>query len=46
MDIDESNLNEEDKSEEREAVTYARKEALGSNFPFYPPWILFLYSNV
>ena len=37
MDIDESPLNEEDKSVERETVTHARQEALGDNFQFYPP---------
>ena len=35
MDIDESPLNEEEQSEERETVNNARKEALGENFQHY-----------
>ena len=38
MYIDDSPLTEEEKSAEREHVTNASKEALGSNFQFYPPW--------
>ena len=38
MDIDESLLNEEEKSKEYETVVNARKEALGDNFQYYPPW--------
>ena len=38
MDIDESRLNVVEKSEERDTVTNARKEALGDNFQYYPPW--------
>ena len=38
MDIEESPLTEEEKCFERESVTSARKEVLGDNFQFFPPW--------
>ena len=37
-DIEESPLGEEEKNTERDNVIQARKEALGSNYSFYPPW--------
>ena len=38
MDIEESPLSEEEKILQHDIVTNARKEALGSNFQFFPPW--------
>ena len=38
MDIDETRLSEEEKSSERDRVTAARKEVLGDNYIFFPPW--------
>ena len=38
MDIDESPLSEEEKVREHDNVTQARKEALGGNYSFFPPW--------
>ena len=38
MDIDETPLSEEEKSSERDIVIAARKEVLGDNYIFYPPW--------
>ena len=38
MDIDETPLSEEEKSSERDRVTAARKEVLGDNYIFFPPW--------
>ena len=37
-DIAEANLSKEEKITEREYVTSVRKEALGSNFIYCPPW--------
>ena len=38
LDIDESTLSEEEKLSERENVTNLRKEGLGSNYIYCPPW--------
>ena len=38
LDIDESTLSEEEKISEREYVTNIRKEELGSNYIYCPPW--------
>ena len=38
MDIDETPLSEEKKCFERENLISARKEVLGDNFQFFPPW--------
>ena len=38
LDIDESSLSEEEKISEREYVTNIRKEELGSNYIYCPPW--------
>ena len=38
LDIDESILTEEEKVSERENVTNIRKEGLGSNYIYCPPW--------
>ena len=38
LDIDESALTEEEKVSEREHATNIRKEELGSNYIYYPPW--------
>ena len=38
LDIEESSLSNEEKSFERENVTQLRKEGLGSNFIYCPPW--------
>ena len=38
LDIDESSLSEEEKVSEREHVTNIRKEGLGSNYIYCPPW--------
>ena len=38
IDIKEAALNEKEKSAERDHVTTMRKEALGSNFIYCPPW--------
>ena len=38
IDIDNSPLSEEEKILQHDIVTNARKEALGSNFQFFPTW--------
>ena len=38
LDIEESSLSEEEKISEREYVTNIRKEELGSNYIYCPPW--------
>jgi hypothetical protein len=38
MDIEESSISEAEKISEKEYVTSVRKEALGSNYIYCPPW--------
>ena len=38
LEIDESILSEEEKLSKRENVTNLRKEGLGSNYIYCPPW--------
>ena len=36
--IEESDIREEDKHEEKSKVLEARKQAFGTRYKFYPPW--------
>ena len=36
--IDESDLSEEDKEQEKQNLLEARKNAFGTNYRYYPPW--------